>query len=155
MNTKICKTCKQKKELSEFHGRYTTRKGISKKYGFRTECAECINNNRRLRWRLFIKEHIFIQIKARAKKKNIPFTITLQDIEIPTHCPILEIPLEVGVKKCTNNSPSLDKIIPGLGYIPGNVRVISMLANKMKTDASKEEILKFTKNIEKYLNKMI
>ena len=40
------------------------------------------------------------------------------------------------------NSPSLDKIIPELGYVKGNVRVISFKANKYKNDMDRETVQK-------------
>lgn len=83
--------------------------------------------------------------KERAKKNNIPFSITEKDIVIPEYCPILGIKLEHhrGKSGAYKNSPSLDKIVPELGYVPGNVRVISQLANQCKGNATKEEMLKF------------
>lgn len=38
------------------------------------------------------------------------------------------------------NDPSVDRIIPELGYTKGNVRVISNRANLLKNNASIEEI---------------
>jgi hypothetical protein len=46
----------------------------------------------------------------------------------------------------------LDKIIPELGYVKGNVRIISTLANTMKSNATKDQLLTFAKNIESYMN---
>jgi hypothetical protein len=40
-------------------------------------------------------------------------------------------------------SPSLDRIKPELGYVPGNIQVISARANVMKNDATPEELLAF------------
>ena len=60
---------------------------------------------------------------------NYPCTITKDDIFIPSHCPVFGMPLEIGQGVPTDNSPSLDKIIPALGYIPGNVLVVSNKAN--------------------------
>lgn len=80
--------------------------------------------------------------KARAKATGVPFTISVHDIVIPTHCPILGIPLfqSTGSKGGGQNSPSLDKIEPERGYVPGNIIVISNRANRLKSDASIEEL---------------
>ena len=85
--------------------------------------------------------------KTRAEKQNIPFSITEKDIVIPEYCPILGIKLEHhrGRPGAYKNSPSLDKIIPKKGYIPGNVRVISQLANQCKGGATPEELIDFAK----------
>lgn len=39
-----------------------------------------------------------------------------------------------------NNSPSLDRMIPALGYVASNVRVISYRANAIKRDATLDEL---------------
>lgn len=44
----------------------------------------------------------------------------------------------------TDSSPSLDKIIPELGYVVGNIQVISKLANNMKTNASVDQLVLFS-----------
>ena len=51
-----------------------------------------------------------------------------------------------------DNTPSLDKINPELGYIKGNCRIISNLANTMKNKASEEQLIVFSQNIKNYLN---
>ena len=86
---------------------------------------------------------LFHNAKHRAKKKGIPFTISMDDIIIPTLCPLLEIPilLDTGDKHSPNN-PSLDRIKcdPAIGYVSGNIQVISSRANWLKADASIEEL---------------
>ncbi len=89
--------------------------------------------------------------KERAKKQGLPFNLEVSDIIIPTFCPLLEIPLKASAEKATNNSPTLDKIIPSLGYIKGNVKVISRLANWLKSNATESELRTFYKNIFNYL----
>lgn len=81
--------------------------------------------------------------KCRAKRQGIPFDITVEDIIIPEYCPILGIKLEQGHGNGYHregNIPSLDKIIPAKGYVKGNVWVISWRANKLKNDATVEEL---------------
>lgn len=79
--------------------------------------------------------------QTRARKKNIPFTITPEDIEIPAQCPILGIPLRRKKGRGVgDHSPSLDRIFPDRGYIPGNIHVISARANRIKNDSTREEV---------------
>jgi hypothetical protein len=80
--------------------------------------------------------------KERANKHNIPFDITVKDVVIPTHCPVLGIPLFFTERKATDNTPSLDRIVPALGYIKGNIAVISHRANRLKQDSTVEDVLK-------------
>jgi hypothetical protein len=87
--------------------------------------------------------------KQRAKKKGLQFTLTLEDICIPEKCPVLGIPLEVGVKKRCDNSPSLDKKDPSGGYTPENVWVISWRANRIKCDGTLEELEMIVKALKK------
>lgn len=76
--------------------------------------------------------------KHRAKRQGVPFDIAWTDIAIPEYCPMLGIKMEHGADN-HHNSPSLDKIVPRLGYIVGNIQVISKRANRIKTDASFSE----------------
>lgn len=80
--------------------------------------------------------------KARAKKAEVPFGISPTDIVIPSHCPILGIPLfkRTGRQGGGPNSPSLDRIVPSEGYVWGNIVVISNRANRLKSDATIEEM---------------
>ena len=45
------------------------------------------------------------------------------------------------------DSPSLDRINPNLGYIKGNVWVISYRANMIKNNATLEELELLTRNL--------
>jgi predicted nucleic acid-binding Zn-ribbon protein len=88
---------------------------------------------------------MFQRAKSRAKIKKLDFTIERKDIIIPKYCPILEIELlcKTGISGGQKNSPALDRINPTLGYIKNNVRVISHLANMMKSYANNTEMLRF------------
>lgn len=80
--------------------------------------------------------------RHRAKAAGLPFNIEPEDLEMPAVCPVLGIPLEPGTDHIQPNSPSVDRIIPDLGYTKGNVAVISARANSIKQNATWEEILK-------------
>ncbi len=53
---------------------------------------------------------------------------------------MLGIRLEPGVANSHDASPSLDRLEPTRGYVKGNVAVISYRANRIKTDATAEEL---------------
>jgi len=78
--------------------------------------------------------------RQRAKLKWLPFDIEWSDIVIPEECPVLKIPLILNEKVTGPNSPSLDKINPTLGYVKGNIRVISHRANTIKSNATASEL---------------
>jgi len=88
-----------------------------------------------------------IRARRRAKKYNVPFDVGVEDIHIPKRCPILGIKLEhaIGRSGGKPNSPSLDRVIPKLGYVRGNIQVVSGLANRLKSDATPKELLRFAK----------
>lgn len=80
--------------------------------------------------------------KSRAKRADVPFSIKLEDIIIPEFCPVLGVRLEEGTLQNHANSPSLDRLDPSLGYVQGNIWVISHRANLIKNDASLDELKK-------------
>jgi hypothetical protein len=83
---------------------------------------------------------------SRAKEKNVPFNVSTEylrnifPVKSAMICPALGIPLIWSNNTTTDNTPSLDRIIPGLGYVEGNVCFISHKANTMKNDATTEQI---------------
>lgn len=88
---------------------------------------------------------MFIEAKCRAKARGIPFTITFEDIHWPVICPVFGTPLVYGAGKVGRNghranSASLDRKVNELGYVPGNVFVISHRANRLKSDITREEL---------------
>lgn len=75
--------------------------------------------------------------KNRAKKRKIPFTITVDDIIIPATCPIFGIEIDW---RNRDHAASIDEVVQGLGYVPGNFCVVSGRANRIKSDASLQEL---------------
>lgn len=91
-----------------------------------------------------VPKRLILSTKASAKLKGLDHTIVESDLVCPILCPYLGIPIDytAGNGK-TLLKPSVDRINPDLGYIPGNVEVISSLANTMKNRATKEQLLAF------------
>lgn len=93
------------------------------------------------------EQHMFTDAKRRARKRGLEFDLELSDIVIPEVCPALGIPIFRGYVSETKktpgpNSPSLDRIDSSKGYLKGNVRVISWKANRIKSDATAEDLEK-------------
>ena len=91
--------------------------------------------------------------RSRAKRHKIPFTIDPWDIIITENCPVLSIPLirQSGKGAPSDNSPTLDKIIPEKGYVKDNIVVVSYKANSMKRNATIEEVMMLAEFYKQYL----
>src|SRR5690242_8264689 len=134
-----CKTCeKERLHLSYLKHREKVLKACKDRRKKHPE----LNYKYHLGWkRNRPKSAIICSAKARAKLKGIPFDITEDDIDIPESCPIFPwIKLEMNKGRADSNSPSLDRFKPQLGYVKGNVRVISRRANVLEGDATIEEM---------------
>lgn len=127
-------------------------------------CSSCLSSSRRQyylentqRINELRREHrlnkpeleIYNRIKSKAKRNSIPFDLVLEDIIIPEKCPIFNVPFVFGVKHIHN--ASLDRIVPSLGYVKGNVVVISVRANSIKNDATPAELRKVADYVDKLL----
>lgn len=86
------------------------------------------------------RRRMLAMAKFRAKRKGVPFDLSIADFGVPEFCPALGIRLTVKGAKMSDASPTLDRLRPGLGYIRGNVRVISLKANRIKNDATVNEL---------------
>lgn len=117
--------------------------------------AERIPKEAKAPWRCrpenFIKL-LLSSAKSRAKETGRYFTITAADIgEIPECCPVLGIELHFyrgSGEGQHDDSPSLDRIDSTKGYIPGNVWIISWLANRTKGSKAVWEL----EDAERWLN---
>ena len=75
--------------------------------------------------------------KSRAKKRGLAFDLTREDIIIPAVCPVLGIAI-TGAD--VDHVPSIDRIDNAKGYVRGNIVVVSYRANRLKNDATPEEL---------------
>ena len=74
----------------------------------------------------------------RARNLGLPLDLNPDRISIPEVCPVLGLRLTLDGPRDTR--PSLDRIVPAKGYVTSNVRVISFRANRIKSDATPEEL---------------
>jgi hypothetical protein len=89
------------------------------------------------------RKAIIARLKFRAKKSGLEFDLKPDDLDIPSHCPVLGLVLVAGRGvsfRTSANSPSVDRFDNSKGYVRGNVRVISNRANILKRDATVEEM---------------
>jgi len=129
----ICKTCLKDRPETDFSihlqcvgGRDTSR------------CKPC----KKSKWDWYqtpIEKRIFNRAKARAKRNDIGFTITLEDIILPDVCPVFKEPFIYGD---VNWTYSIDRTDNENGYHPGNVVIMSNLANRLKNSASADDLQK-------------
>jgi hypothetical protein len=155
---KECQVCNESKQTSKFRLRTE-----SKVHSRRPFCLSCEKASRKVNYLKNKKERVkntdkyrlqnwrmkmLWQAKSSAAIKNIPFNLEECDIIIPTRCKYLDVPLTrlLGEGVVWSNT-SLDRIDSSLGYVKGNVEVISRKANSMKNMATVEELKIFAKNI--------
>jgi hypothetical protein len=74
--------------------------------------------------------------RQQARREGMPFSLTVADFPagIPHACPVLGIALDPFGGVGAHNVPSFDRVLPGRGYVSGNVRIISLRANILKRD---------------------
>lgn len=115
------------------------------KDGYAWRCVACFNKDygigsaanlakrserRQTQW----AQYIVARCRVNAKKRGVPFDLVKEDIYVPEVCPVLGIPLIRTPREKTPGTPTIDRHIPALGYIKGNVSVISWRANRLKMD---------------------
>lgn len=113
-------------------------------------CLETRSREKRKAYERDFRQTMLENARKRAKEYGLPFNLSKADIVVPYKCPVLGLVLEIGVGQPKDNSPSLDRIIPDLGYVKGNVAVISFKANRIKNNASLEDLKSLVKWMENY-----
>jgi hypothetical protein len=136
--TKKCGHCGRYLSIVEFPIRVCSADGLN------GTCKTCSTITSRRHYAKHWGKYILNAARTRAKESGLEFDLTLDDLEIPDICPVLGIPLSIGGLgekwNRTDGSPSIDRTNPALGYVKGNVKVISWLANCIKRDCYDPEI---------------
>jgi len=161
MEQRTCKHCGESKPLTSFNKDRSRVHKTGKVYIDKTyTCHVCVNikyGHANKAWRgrnkLHMKKlYMLTDARKRAIKKGIEFRLSIEDINIPTMCPLREVPLDIETSKSggSDDAPSIDRIDSTKGYTPDNVWVISRKANTIKNDATWQEILQIANNLRMY-----
>lgn len=164
MEFKKCTKCGREKPAAEFARDARLPSGRTKR------CKSCAaqsandwhkrnrehHNQKMKQWRDANKlrkphKYLWSLAKRRAREDGRSFSICPEDLLVPELCPVLGTKLQFGVRTYSPASPSVDAIRPELGYVPGNVAVISHRANSIKQNATPEELRKVADWLEKQL----
>lgn len=142
-----CKSCK--KEYDKIYRKSDKIQNYYKSEEYKLKKIDYINSN-------YLERKLSnIKSKLNFTKRNIEFNITITDLEIVEYCPLLNMKLDysIGNGRKNWNSVSIDRIDNSKGYIPGNVWIISKLANTMKNCSTEEQLITFSENILKIFKK--
>jgi len=171
---KYCSKCKKDIKLNNFHKDKTSKDGLyrwckdcKKEYDisyrksdkmqsyysseeYKNSKVEYVNKN-------YLKHKLStLKSKIKYSGRNLEFNIEETHLDVVEYCPLLNIKLDYKITKGVFNwnAASIDRIDNTKGYIPGNVWIVSRLANSMKGMATKEELITFSENIiKKFKNK--
>ncbi len=114
------------------------------------QCIECNNTFSAAKARAYQKKHPIrrriAKTRSRCKILGLPFDEAAYRAawrERGTTCPIFGTAFVDAIGKNTGgpDTPEMDRIIPELGYVRGNMWVISHRANTIKNNASWQEIM--------------
>lgn len=150
-----CSRCGVVKLREEF-ARYNNRG----RKGFLSMCKSCKSESASLYSGKYLRrkksnpiQRMLMHSKLNSYRRKLEFTITEEDIPAPKRCIYLDCVLdyrsveEKGEDIRESNMATLDRIDSTKGYVPGNVQVISFLANRLKSNATVKELLQFARGI--------
>jgi hypothetical protein len=140
---KLCAKCKIRKKNSEFNKQAKSKDGIA------YWCRSCMNDydkNYRDTKEGYLKNSLSSS-KKRSKNKSLAFNLDIEYLESIAldKCPVFGIDLIYQSSRRGKGFPnkhtaSLDRVIPELGYVKGNVVYISHWANIIKSNATEVEL---------------
>ncbi len=126
-----CKTCGVEKDLNSF----SLHKECKSGYDI-SRCKDCKKS--KIDWRKVpLEKRILNRCKSRAVKLKRDFDLDLSDIIIPEVCPVFKTPFIYGHPDWTY---SIDRIDNRKGYVKGNILIVSNKANRLKNNASIEDL---------------
>ena len=140
---KLCTKCKIKKKNSEFSFCGNSK---DKLQAYCKSCTAIYNNDYRATKEGYVN-HALLSSKTRAKNKKVKFNLDIEYLQsIATdRCPVFDVELIYASSNKGKGYPNpyaaaLDRVIPELGYVKGNVVFISNWANSIKSDATEVQL---------------
>jgi hypothetical protein len=113
--------------------------------GRQSKCIDCQSNGTNPE---AIKRRVILRTRYSAKQRRLLHTITSEDFDLPLLCPLLGIKLDYSRSRTRgSNRFCLDRIDNRLGYVPGNVHIISLRANRLKGELTPEQLINFAKQL--------
>jgi hypothetical protein len=103
-----------------------------------------------------IEKKLLYAATKRSNRDGNDCTITIEDIKVPKHCPVLGLELRqaIGAGRLgflgNPNAPSLDRVDNTRGYVKDNICVISRKANVLKNQGDIKEFLAISAFIADY-----
>ncbi len=134
---KFCPVCAEEKDSTSFN------RNKSRYDGLQSVCKECQKSRDKTYRKENPAQKTLDNIRQRSKKAGVPCDLEIEDIVKVTICPVFNIKLERSNKGFSQTSPSVDRIDPKRGYTKDNIQIMSNLANTMKQNATKEQLLQF------------
>jgi len=86
-----------------------------------------------------VKRAKFRRKSYNCRAKGIGWSLKYTDISWPERCPILGIVLDYFAETRLDSSPAYLVVKDSLGYVPGNVIVVSYRAKRLKSDGTSTE----------------
>lgn len=134
---KKCRRCLEVLPLSSFHKQKATILNVA------NYCKACKQEDSKKAWASTSFEYsMWSNARSRARKEGYPFDLELTDINIPEKCPILGVDIEL--TRGSQYAPSIDKVDPRLGYVKGNIVIMSYRANMLKSNMTYLEAQKLS-----------
>ncbi len=135
-----CRGCSEDLPVDRFPVR-NDRSGRLRPY-----CKECSNNIERKRYEYHREsqpfKHKCTRAKSRASYLKVPFDLTpeyLENLWTGT-CAALGVEISLTGSRVDEYVAELDRFIPEKGYIQGNVHFLSRKANRLKNNATVEQL---------------
>lgn len=157
----LCHKCHKYKDETDFNANATK---SEVRHNRRYICKECfsikqknlnlnLSDNKKLSKCLRLR---FLGARHRAVNHNIPFNLTYDYVaelwdKQNGICALSGIPMTYNLREGrTPTNVSIDKVDRNLGYIQGNIQLVCMACNQIKSDLTDLEMYNFCKRIVEY-----